>query len=182
MTKSKRTVLSIAYTALGAALMAVCAWVTVPFTVPFTLQTFAVFASAGILGWKRGVASVLIYMAIGVLGAPVFSGFRAGPGVLLGTTGGYIVGFVFTALIVGLAVDKLGAKLPMLIISMVLGLAVCYLFGTVWFVQVYARKVGEMGFASALMTCVVPYLAPDAAKIAVAALIVPRLRKIISGK
>ena len=99
--------------------------------------------------------------------------------MLFGMTGGYIIGFLFTALIVGFMCDKLGRKLWVLIVSMILGLAVCYLFGTVWFMVVYTQKVEPIGFVSALGICVVPYLLFDAAKIGAAAVLVNRLDKIV---
>ena len=80
--------MDLAYTALFTVLLAVCAWITVPLTVPFTLQTFGVFAALGVLGGRRGTYAVAAYLLLGLAGLPVFSGFRGGPGVLLGTTGG----------------------------------------------------------------------------------------------
>ena len=96
-TRTKTT--DLVYTALCAALIAVCSWISVPAAVPFTLQTFAVFAALNLLGGKRGTTAVLVYILLGAVGLPVFSGFKGGPGVLLGTTGGYIIGFLFTGLL-----------------------------------------------------------------------------------
>ena len=70
------------FCAIGAALIAVCAWISIPADVPFTLQTFAIFTVCGLLGGKRGTVSVLVYLLLGAVGAPVFAGFRgaqAGP-------------------------------------------------------------------------------------------------------
>ena len=86
------------FCAIGAALIAVCAWISIPAEVPFTLQTFAIFAVCGLLGGRRGTVSVLVYLLLGAVGLPVFSGFRGGLGALLGTTGGYILGFLALAL------------------------------------------------------------------------------------
>ena len=86
--------------ALFAALIAICAWLTVPMPdVPFTMQTFGVFAALLLLGGKRGTLSILLYLLLGAAGLPVFSGFRGGIGSLLGTTGGYLVGFFFSYLV-----------------------------------------------------------------------------------
>ena len=82
------------FCAIGAALIAVCAWISIPADVPFTLQTFAIFAVCGLLGGKRGTVSVLVYLLLGAVGAPVFAGFRGGFASLIGTTGGYLVGFI----------------------------------------------------------------------------------------
>ena len=94
---------------------------------------------------------------------------------LLGVTGGYIIGFLFTAFVVGFAAEKYGRSLPVLIVSMALGVLVCYAFGTAWFLFVYARKTGPIGLGTALSWCVVPYLLPDAAKIVLAAVLTRRL-------
>ena len=85
--------------ALFAAILAVSAWLTVPGEVPFTLQTFGVFAALGLLGGKRGTIAIALYLVLGAVGLPVFSGFRGGFGVLLGTTGGYIFGFLLSGLL-----------------------------------------------------------------------------------
>ena len=161
-----------AYLALGVALMAVCAWIQIPMTIPFTMQTFAVVAVAGLLGPWRGLAAMVVYLLLGVVGVPVFAGFRSGAGVLLSATGGYILGFVFAALITGLLTWKFGRSVLSLVGSMVAGLAVCYLFGTLWFCYVYATGYG---FGAALMKCVVPYLLPEVVKIALAVLVVRRV-------
>ncbi|MBQ1422124.1 MAG: biotin transporter BioY, partial [Firmicutes bacterium] len=89
----------LALVALFAAVMAVCSWITVPAAVPFTLQTMGVFLAVGLLGGKRGTISVLVYLFLGAIGLPVFSGFAGGLGYMMGATGGYIIGFLFSALI-----------------------------------------------------------------------------------
>lgn len=176
---AKLTILDLTYTAMFTSLIVVCSQICVPTPVPFTLQTLAVFLAGGLLGWKRGTLSVAIYILLGIAGVPVFAEFSGGLRVLLGMTGGYIIGFLFTAAAVGFMCEKLGRKLWVLGVSMMIGLAGCYLFGTVWFMLVYTQKVEPIGFISALGTCVVPYLLFDIAKIAVAALVVNRLDKII---
>jgi biotin transport system substrate-specific component len=175
----KLTTRDIAYIAMGVALIAICSWISVPMTVPFTMQTFAVCLVTALFGLKRGLWTVTAYILLGAVGAPVFSGFKGGFGALLGTTGGYIVGFLFTALIVGLAVEKFGRALPVLIVSMALGILVCYAFGTAWFMIVYAKTSGPIGVGTALAWCVIPYLIPDAVKIALASFLVGRLHPLL---
>lgn len=173
--KSKAALLDLVFVALFAAVMTVCAQIQIPFgEVPFTLQTLGVFIAASLLGWKIGTLSVIVYVLLGLAGVPVFAGFSGGIGVLFGPTGGYIIGFIFTALIVGLMTEKLGKKLWVEIVSMILGLAVCYAFGTVWFM--FQMK---MGLVESLLLCVVPYLIADALKIAFSAVLVNRLDKVI---
>ena len=165
---------------LGIALIAVCSWISIPMTVPFTLQTFAVCLIAALLGLRRGLWTVLCYILLGAVGAPVFAGFKGGFGALLGVTGGYIVGFLFTALVVGLASERWGRKLKVLVPAMILGILLCYAFGTAWFVLVYTKNSGPIGVGTALGWCVLPYLLPDAVKIALAALLTRRLVPILN--
>ena len=102
MKKSLYTTKEIALIALFVALTAVCAWITIPMPAPlapFTLQTFAVFTALGILGLKDGLTAIIVYCLLGIVGLPVFAGMKGGVGVLLGTTGGYIIGFIFLSLI-----------------------------------------------------------------------------------
>ena len=177
--ETKLSVRAMAYIAMFAVVMAVCSWISVPYVVPFTLQTFGVFLAVGVLGGKRGTLAVLIYILLGCVGLPVFAGFSGGIGVVLGSTGGYIVGFLFTALIMW-AMEKVpGNRTVVMIISMVLGLLACYAFGTVWFVVVYAQKTGPVGLWTALGWCVFPYILPDLVKIALALVLQKRLRAAI---
>lgn len=174
-TTAKFRIVDMAYIALFAVIIAVCAWISVPTTVPFTLQTFGIFLAVGVLGGKRGTLAVLVYLLLGAVGVPVFAGFSGGIGCLLGSTGGYIVGFLLTALVMWLMERLLGDKMWVLALSMVLGLAVCYAFGTAWFMVVYARTTGAIGLLTALGWCVVPFILPDLIKIALALVICRRL-------
>ena len=179
MKKNKLNVLDLAYIGAFAALMAVCSWISIPTTVPFTLQTFGIFVAVGTLGGKRGSLSVLIYLLLGAIGIPVFAGFQGGLGIVLGNTGGYIIGFLLSALFMWGMEKILGKKTWVLALSMVLGLLICYAFGTVWFMLVYAKNVGEIGLWTALGWCVFPFIIPDLVKIALALLICKRLAKVI---
>lgn len=99
---SRLRTLDLTYTALFAVLMAVCAWISIPVPkpmVPFSMQTFAVFAALAVLGGRRGTYAVSAYLLLGAVGLPVFAGFRGGLSVLLGSTGGYLIGFMGTALV-----------------------------------------------------------------------------------
>lgn len=167
----------IVYIGVFAAVIAVCSWIQIPLTVPITLQTFAVCAAAGLLGLRNGLLTVIVYILIGLIGVPVFSNFQAGPGVLLGVTGGYIIGFIFTALTVGGAVKLFGKKMIVYILSMIIGVAVCYAFGTAWFVIWSADNGSATTIGAALMSCVVPFIVPDLVKIAVAAVLCSKLSK-----
>lgn len=167
--------IEMAYIALFAALMAVCSWISIPAAVPFTLQTFAIFCAVGLLGGKRGTIAVVVYILLGLVGVPVFAGFSGGVGVLFGSTGGYIIGFVFSALLYWVITKVFGNKTVIMFFAMVAGLLVCYVFGTAWFMVVYTRNSGPIGVAAALSMCVVPFIIPDLIKIALALFITKRV-------
>ncbi len=171
----------VAMIAICAAIMAVCSWISIPAAVPFTMQTFGVFLAVGLLGGRNGTLAVCVYLLLGAIGLPVFSGFSGGLGHMLGATGGYIIGFVFSALVMWLMESLLGRSMKVLVASMMAGLLVCYAFGTVWFMLVYTRDTGSIGIMTALGWCVFPYIIPDALKIVLAAGMTRRLRPLIRG-
>lgn len=176
------TAKDLSYIAMGVALIAVCSWISVPLPVPITLQTFAICLITAVLGLRLGLWAVVVYILLGAAGLPVFSGFRSGIGTLLGTTGGYIIGFVFTALAVGLGVKRFGRKPPLLALFMAIGILLCYAFGTAWFVLVYTRTSGAIGVLTALSLCVFPYLLPDAVKILLAVPLTGRLHSLLKPR
>ena len=177
--KRQFRVVDLSYMAICAALIAICSWISIPAAVPFTLQTFAVFCVLGLLGGRRGTVSILVYILLGAIGLPVFTGFNAGLGALLGTTGGYILGFVFIGLIYWLAEKLFGTKLWVRVTAMLLGLLVCYAFGTAWFMFLYARRTGPIALGTALGWCVFPFLIPDLVKMCLAVMLSGRLRKVV---
>ena len=156
--------------ALFAALIAVCAWISIPVSdIAFTLQTLAVFLCLGLLGGKRGCAAIGIYLLLGAVGLPVFSGFRGGIGVLLNVTGGYLWGFLAAGFVYRM-LEPLG-KLP----AMIAGQLACYVCGSLWF-YLYAGG----GIWLIIARCVLPYLAGDAVKIALAFTLSRRLARHIT--
>lgn len=177
--KSNVKVLDLVYISIGAALIAICSWISIPTAVPFTLQTFAVFFVLLLLGGERGTIATLIYILLGAVGVPVFAGFSGGIGVLLGSTGGYIIGFLFMGLIYIVLTRVFGKSLAVKIIALVLGLAVCYAFGTVWFMYVYTRNTGDIGIMAVLSWCVFPFILPDLLKMALAFVIAKRVEPAI---
>ena len=169
----------IAHIALFTALKAVCAWITIPFAVPFTMQTFAVMLAAAVLGTKRALISLILYLALGMIGVPVFSGFAGGFGVLAGPTGGYLIGFLPMALISSSMIGVMRRKLWTLCLAFVCGLIACYATGTIWYAFIYMNGAGFVACSAALLECVVPFLLPDAAKLVLAAWVSIRLDKIV---
>lgn len=177
VTAAKIRTRDIAYIAIFTALMAVCSWISIPTAIPFTLQTMAVFLAVGLLGGKRGTIAVAAYVLLGAVGAPVFANFSGGVGILLGQTGGYILGFIGSALLMWALERSLGGKLWGLGLSMVLGLLVCYAFGTAWFMVVYPMGGESVTLWTALTWCVFPYVVFDLIKIALALTLTSQLRR-----
>lgn len=154
-----------------AAVIAVCAWISVPLgEQAISLQTFAVFLALGVLGGKRGTVTVVVYLLLGAVGVPVFSGFRGGTAVFLGPTGGFLWGFAAAALLYWVLQTHLKPWL-----CMVLGMLLCYACGTAWYYFMYAQGA----LWPVLTTCVLPFLLPDAVKLFLAQMLSKRLTQLI---
>lgn len=162
--------------ALFSVVIAICSWISIPTTVPFTLQTFAIFTTLQVLGGRKGTYSILIYLLLGAIGVPVFANFTAGIGILFGSTGGYLVGFLICGLVYWAITAKFGEKMPVIVIAMGIGLVLCYTFGTVWFTVIYGRNTGTVGILTVLTWCVFPFVLPDLAKMAAAVALSKQLK------
>lgn len=152
---------------LFAAVLAVCTWISIPWVIPFTMQTFAVFLTLLLLGGKRGTVAITLYLLLGAVGLPVFSGFRGGLAALTGPTGGYLWGFLLTALCYWALKSK-----PLL--GLILGHLACYAAGTAWYAYLY-----HVPMWSAASSCVLPFLLPDGCKLALALFLRRRLQHLI---
>lgn len=162
----------IASIGLMTALVCVLGPLSIPIgPVPISLTMLAIFITLYAIGMKNGIISSLIYLLVGFIGLPVFSGFSSGPGKLIGPTGGYLVGFVFVAIISGYFIDKHIDKLHMCVLGMVLGTVVCYILGTVWLAY-----QTNMTAKAALWAGVIPFILGDLLKIAASAYIGPKIR------
>ena len=171
--EKKLTTYHMAVTALMAAVMCVLGPLTVPIgAVPISLANFVICLTAWLLGPKFGTLSVAVYLCIGLIGVPVFSGYGAGLAKLAGPTGGYLVGYLLLALIGGLFIEKSNGNPVVSGIGLVLGDAACYVLGTAWFVF---QMQCELGYA--LSVCVYPFIALDLAKIVVSCIVGALLRK-----
>jgi len=147
--------------------------ILLPFSpVPLSLGTLAIYFCVLVLGLKKGTLSILLYLLLGLVGLPVFSGFTGGIGKLLGPTGGYIVGYVLLALVCGFFVDHFPTRKGFCLIGMFLGTALCYLFGTLWL-----SYQASLTFSQAFVTAVIPFLPGDIIKIALALLIGLQVRR-----
>lgn len=140
--------------------------------VPISFTNLAIYISVFVLGWKKGTISFLVYLLVGLVGLPVFSGFSSGLMKLAGPTGGYLIGFIFMAIVGGWFIEKFTGKWYMYILGLVLGTVIAYIFGTIWL-----AKVQGYTFYVALAGGVLPFLPGDAAKIIIAVLIGPVLNK-----
>lgn len=142
--------------------------------VPISLTNLVLFFTVYILGTKCSLISYVIYLLLGLVGLPVFSGFTGGVAKLAGPTGGYLAGFLFLVLIAGFFVERFPGKLPFHALGMALGMAVCYLFGTVWLAfQLHIDFMAGLGIG------VLPYLPGDAAKILLAVIVGPTVQKAV---
>ena len=178
--QAKKSVISMVLTALFAAVLAVCAVIAVPlpFTaVPISLWTLGLFTVGGLLRPRVAATASLLHLLLGIVGLPVFSGMRGGLGVLLGPTGGYLMTGPLVVLVIAWITTRTADRRSAAVfraLAMVAGLVVCDLGGTAW----YCVQSGTPALA-ALSTCVFPFLPGDAVKIAAAALLVPRLKRVI---
>lgn len=164
---------SLVLAALFAALTAVCSQIQIPLPmIPINLALFSVHLCGALLGAKWGALSMAVYALLGAIGVPVFAGFGSGPAVLFGKTGGYILGYILCATIVGVLSRRIGFSYLKLCLSMVIGVAVCYAFGTAWFMV-----VSGLNLVTSLGYCVLPFLPGDAVKILLAAFLALRLQK-----
>lgn len=155
---------------LFSALIAICAWICIPvLQVTYTLQTFAVFLALFTLGGKWGTLTIGIYLLLGAVGLPVFSGFRSGLGALLGVTGGFLWGFLVCGILYWIF-ERLCKPFGVL-----LGLIACYVCGCAW----YCVYAGDVGISAAIVQCILPYVIPDILKISLAQYVSRRLQRAI---
>jgi len=146
--------------------------------IPVSLATFAVYIIACISKPKNAFACIIIYILLGAVGLPVFSGFIGGIQQIAGITGGYIIGYLPCALIISFTVNKHPKSKVAYPLAMVSGTAVCYLCGTAWYIYQSGAD-----FLQAVSICVLPFLLGDAVKITAASILAytvkPRLKKFI---
>lgn len=158
--------------ALMAAILCIVGPLTIPVgPVPVSILPVVLYFIVYVIGMWRGIASCLVYICIGLIGIPVFSGYTGGPAVILGPTGGYIIGYLLLTLCSGFFIEKF-VKKSWHLFGMVTGLVLCYFIGTVWL-----KFSADLTLKQALMTGVVPFLVFDFIKITVALLVGPVFRR-----
>lgn len=141
--------------------------------VPITLANFIIYIYAVVLGAKKATIATVIYIFIGIIGFPVFSNYTGGISKIVSPTGGYIIGFIFIALITGVFYEKFECK-KMAIIGAILGTIICYIIGTIW-LKILINKT----FLEALIIGVLPYIFLDLIKIVLAISIGDKIKKVI---
>lgn len=170
--KSKSNIYQMASIGIMAAVTCILGPLSIPIgVVPISFTNLAIYFAIYTLGMKKGTVSYIIYMLLGFVGIPVFSGFTGGPSKLLGPTGGYIIGFAFMALISGFFIDTFFDKWYLCFVGMSLGTAVCYVFGSMWL-----SYQAHMPVNSAFAVGVIPFIPGDVIKIFIAAFIGPQIR------
>jgi biotin transport system substrate-specific component len=145
--------------------------------IPLSFATLVIYLASGSLGWKYGLVSVVLYILLGSVGLPVFSNFRGGFHIIVGATGGFIVGYIPLAFVTGLITDAFNGKRLPNIIGMVIGTIILYTCGVAW----YMFQSG-VTFAAALMACVTPFLIGDSLKIIISSIITPQIRAVIIAR
>ncbi len=171
--EKKSNVYQMAIIGIMAAVICILGPLSIPIgVVPISFTNLAIYFVLYTLGMKKGTISYIIYILIGFIGLPVFSGFTSGPSKLLGPTGGYIIGFIFMSLIAGFFIDNFFHKWYLCFVGMVLGTVVCYMFGTIWL-----SYQANLSASSALAAGVIPFIPGDLVKILIATFIGSQIRK-----
>ena len=176
-TRNREFIYDLVLISVSAALITICSWISIPIgPVPFTLQTLGILAVMLTVGGRRGTIAILVYLALGAVGVPVFAGFKGGIMSFVGPTGGFLIGFVIAALVYWL-LEKLFLKKLMTttVRTWIFGLLgflvfeiVMYIVGVIWFMTVYAAQTGPVGLLTVLGWCVIAFIIPDLVKLTVA--------------
>lgn len=165
---------TIAYCAMMTAIISVLAPLAIPLSggVPISLATFAVMLAGATLGPKYGTLSVLLYLIIGSIGIPVFANYASGFANVIGSTGGYLIGYLPLAFCTGFFYETFNQKIAGLILGIIVGEIILYTLGTIWFMF-----VSQTNLASSLAWCVIPFIPGDIAKIVAVCILSPVLKK-----
>ncbi len=158
-------------------IIVLCAWIYLPMPVPITMQTFGIYAALLLLGSKRGLCSILLYISLGAVGLPVFSGLSGGFGHLISPTGGYIWGFVLCAVFYLLTEKFANKNNHSKTIFLFIGTLLCYFTGTIWFC-ITIGTLSSLWYV--LILCVFPFIFPDYLKIKLAVLVAKKLKPLIN--
>lgn len=170
----KLTVRDLTMISLFTALICVSSYIRIdlPYGAPLTAQTLAVMLAGSILAPRHAAFSLFTYLLLGAVGAPIFAGGTAGLPIILGKTGGYLIGFLLGAVVISLMRGKKSSLIRLGIANVIGGIIVINLFGAVWL-----NYITGMGMAKTFMLGVLPFIPGDLIKAAAATLIAIRLNK-----
>ena len=161
---------------LSASIITICSWIAIPTIISFTLQTLAIALILSFLGAKKGTLSILLYLLLGLIGIPVFTGFKGGIRAIIGPTGGYLIGFLLWGALM-IFLEKISTKIIIIIINHFLGLILCYILGTIWFSVIMKASI-----LYSITICVAPFVIFDLIKITFGVLIADKIKNIINEK
>ena len=187
-TKNRAFIYDLVLISVSAALITICSWISIPLgPVPFTLQTLGILAVMLTAGGSRGTIAILVYLALGAVGVPVFAGFKGGIMSFIGPTGGFLIGFILAALVYWLLEKHILKKLMTTpvktwifgMLGFIVFEIIMYIVGVIWFMTVYAAQTDPVGLATVMTWCVIPFIIPDIVKMAAAVLIGERASKLI---
>lgn len=173
----KMSIKDLCLISLFVALITVCSWVSIPLAVPVTMQVFAVFLSCAYLGLSKGVLCVSAYILLGAVGVPVFSNFRGGISHLFTVSGGFIIGFLFSAVIIGFMLKKKENSFKFMLFSMTIALFICYVVGSAWILILTTDNLNT-NLVLNLLVGLIPLLLMDLIKVFMAAFLAVKLKKI----
>lgn len=165
------------YIPMFASVIAACSWITVPASIPFTMQTFGIFLTLILLGGKIGTVTLLVYILTGAVGLPVFHGFSGGLGILMGNTGGYFAGFVLMGLVYWAAMSIGKDRTLFKFLGLLMGILLCYAAGTLWFAVLYTGELTYSSIITSLSACVIPFVIPDGLKMMLAFYMAGKIEK-----
>lgn len=172
----RRKLSALTASAMCAVLITACAWITVPTSPPFTMQSFAVMLLVLLFGTKISWMGYVTYLALGAAGVPVFSGFRGGIYVLTGQSGGFLWGFLLAIPLCGWIILRLGSSRLVRWCGMLSGLAVTYASGTVFYSAVWLGSLDLEALSAAALQCIAPFAIFDIVKLAAADILYERLK------
>ena len=170
-TNRKINIKDLVQISIFAIILSICSYISIPFIVPITLQTFGIFITCLLLGGKKGTITIALWILLGIIGLPVFQGFKSGLAAIVGPTGGYIIGFIFSSMNMCIFEKCYKNNLIYKFLIMIMSLIICYIFGTIWFVKIYTNTNGDMTVFKALSICVFPFILFDILKIILAIII-----------
>jgi len=178
MKEKSRAIYKLVIVAICVAFIALCSYIAIPFAVNFSLQLFAVFLISGCFPPTISVSATVIYLMIGIIGLPVFSGFNSGISAIVGASGGFLISFVFASFIISVFQKYYYKKSFFYIITASLSLIVCYIFGSLWYVYVFCYP-NPCSLMTALTVSVFPFIFFDISKLLLAFVLLKKLRPFV---